>query len=114
MMTPAEVIADLDRAIERTGQDVIWRRYTASTGSPRPKIELPVRAFVRPLEAEDLVGNIDSTFSKVIMSATGKSSMLPIVKGDKIVIDGRERNVEIPKPYRYQNELIRIVAVVGG
>lgn len=115
MMTAAEVIADLDRALQARGELVTLRRYTAPNGSPRPKVDLAdVWAFVRPLEAEDLVGNIDSTFSKVIVSPTGKSSLLPFLKNDKVLIDGRERNVELPKSIRYQNVLVRIVLMVGG
>jgi len=114
MMTPSQIIADLDQSLLNTGQDVIWRRYTATTGNPRPSIELPIRAAVRPLDPKDFVGNIDSSYSRVIFSPTGAASMLPIKKGDKIVIDGRERNVEVPKQIRYQNELVRIAPIVGG
>jgi hypothetical protein len=113
MMTAAQVIARLDEALQRTGENVIIRRY-AGTGNQRPKVELAARAFIRPMEAEDLVGNIDSTFAKVILSPTGKTALLPLVKGDKIVVAGKERNVEIPKPIKFQNELARIVLVVGG
>lgn len=114
MINPTEAIAELDRALAETGEDVILRRYTASTGSPRPKIDLPMKAFVRPLQAEELVGNMDSSFSKVITSPTGKTGMLPMLKGDKIVIDGRERNVELPKPIKFAGQLVRITLMIGG
>lgn len=113
MLTPAEVIARLDESLARTGEDVVIRHFTG-TGNPRPKVEIAARAFIRPLEAAELVGNIDSTFSKVIMSPTGKASILPLVKGDKILVDGRERNIEIPKLIRFQNQIARIVLMIGG
>jgi len=114
MITPAEAIAELDRTLDESGETVILRRYTAATGNPRPKIEVSVPAFVRPLEAEELAGSIDSTFSNVILSPTHVGGFLPIVKGDKIVVDGKERNVELPKRYKMRNELVRMKLMIGG
>ncbi|EJB02886.1 hypothetical protein Rleg9DRAFT_1700 [Rhizobium leguminosarum bv. trifolii WSM597] len=114
MITPADAIAQLDRAIDESGETVILRRYTAPAGSPRPKIEASIPAFVRPLEAEELAGDIDSTFSNVIISPTNVGGFLPIVKGDKIVIDGKERNVELPKRYKMKGVLVRMKLMIGG
>ncbi|MBX4884038.1 hypothetical protein HJB99_07650 [Rhizobium sp. NLR17b] len=114
MITPAEAIAELDRTLDETGETVILRRYTAPTGSPRPKTEVQIPAFVRPLEAEELAGDIDSMFSNVIISPTYVAAFLPIVKGDKIVIDGKERNVEVPKRYKMRGVLVRMKLMIGG
>lgn len=116
-ITPAEAIAELDRALAETGEDVILRRYTAPTGNPRPKVDVPVRAFVRPVDALDvkeLVGNLATPYDEVVLSPTGADALLPLVRGDKIVIAGRERNVELPRPVRLQNVLVRMKPLVAG
>lgn len=114
MFTPEEAIAQLDDALAKVGQTVTFRRYTAPSGSPRPKTDLDMRAFVRAVKAEEFVGNVDHTFSAVSLSPTGFSPMWPIIKGDKIVIDGRERNVEVVKPIRMNNALVRCNLMVAG
>lgn len=113
-MTPAEMIADLDAALARRGEEIVVRRYTATTGTPRPKIDITVRAAVRPVKPEELVGGIDQTFSKVVLSPTGLSALLPLRKGDKVVIQGRERNIEFPKPIVDGDKLVRINLTVAG
>jgi hypothetical protein len=113
MITPADAIAELDRALNESGEVVIIRRYTG-TGNPRPKTEVQVPAFVRPLEAEELVGNIDSTFANVILSPTHVGALLPLRKDDKVVVDNKERNVELPKPIKMRNVLVRVKLLVGG
>lgn len=114
-MTPAEAIGALDRQLSSHGQKVTVRRYTAPSGTPRPKTELvDVPAFVRAVKKEELVGNIDSTFSNVTLSPTNILSMWPIVKGDKLVIEGRERNVEIVKPIKLGDAFVRCDLVVAG
>ncbi len=113
MITPAQAIAELDRALNESGETVIIRRYTGS-GNPRPKTEVTVPAFVRPLEAEELVGNIDSTFANVILSPTHVGDLLPLKKDDKVVVDNKERNVELPKRYKMQGVLVRMKLMIGG
>jgi len=108
-------IADLDAAFARgRGENIVIRRYTATTGNPRPKIDIPVRATVRPVKPEELIGGIDQTFSKVVLSPTGLSSLLPLKKGDKAVIQGRERSIEFPQPIFDGNVLVRINLLVAG
>jgi len=107
-------VADLDAAHARRGENIVIRRYTAASGTPRPKIDITVRATVRPLKPEELVGGIDQTFSKVVLSPTGLSSLLPLKKGDKIVIQGRERNIEFPQPIFDSDRLVRINLLVAG
>lgn len=117
MITPAQAIADLDKALGETGEDVILRRYTAQAGNPRPKTDIPVRAFVRPvdaLEVKEFVGDLTQPFWEVVLSPTGIGAILPLVRGDKIVIDGRERNLEMPRPIRMQNVLVRLKPLVAG
>ncbi|UDF29385.1 UNVERIFIED_ORG: hypothetical protein LHK14_18005 [Roseateles sp. XES5] len=116
-ITPAEAIAELDRSLAEAGEDVILRRYTAASGNPRPKIDILVRAFVRPVDALDvkeLVGNLATPYFEVVVSPTGAGAILPLVRGDKILVEGRERNIELPRPVRLQNVLVRMKPLVAG
>ena len=114
MTTPAALIADLEAGIADAGESVIVRRYTAPTGSPRPKTDRATRATVRPLKAEELVGAIDQTWSRVVLSPTAIEDLLPIKKGDKVVVQGKERNVEFPRPIFVQDTLVRLELMVSG
>lgn len=113
-MTPASAISSLDAQLAEHGENVIVRRYTAPSGDPRPKTDVPVRAFVRAVRPEDLAGEIDQTASKVVLSPTGLATLLPLKKGDKIVVQGKERHVELPKPILLSNALVRIDVMVTG
>jgi hypothetical protein len=114
-MTPAQIVASLDQQLLAHGEKVIVRRYMASSGTPRPKTDIEdVQAFVRAIKAEELVSGIDMTASTVALSPTGLSALLPLKKGDKVVIQGRERNIELPKPIFVQDVLVRINLLVAG
>lgn len=113
-MTPAQMIADLDAALARRGEDVIVRRYTAPSGDPRPKTDIAVRASVRAVKAEELAGEIDQKALKVVLSPTGLAALLPLKKGDKIVVQGKDRHVELPKPIFVGGTLVRIDLMVTG
>jgi hypothetical protein len=113
-MTPTEAIASLDAQLVLHGDPIILRRYTSPTGSPRPKTELPMNAFVRPAKPEELVGDIDEKQLMVTISPTDFLPLWPIVKGDKAVIDGRECNIEDPGPISIKGTLVRCNLVVAG
>jgi hypothetical protein len=113
-MTPASAIASLDRQLAEHGEDVVVRRYTAPSGTPRPKTDIAARASVRAVKPEELAGEIDQTSSKVVMSPTGLAALLPLRKGDKVVVQGKERNVEIPRPIFVGGTLVRIDVMVTG
>ncbi|PZU18956.1 MAG: hypothetical protein DI589_23015 [Shinella sp.] len=115
--TPAAAIARLDAALQRRGQALVLRRYTASSGNPRPNTEAPVRGFVRPVEAlaiKEFVGNLATSYFEVVISPTDAAALLPIVRGDKIVIDGKERNVETFGNLTMNDVLVRINLTVAG
>ncbi|MBA1141750.1 hypothetical protein [Mesorhizobium neociceri] len=117
MTTPAELIADLDAALLDAGEDAVLRRLTLGPGAIQIPFDCDVRASIRPLKPEELVGNIDQTWSRVVLSPTDINRaqfQLPIRKNDKIVQDGKVRNVEFPKHIRVQNTLVRVELVVGG
>jgi hypothetical protein len=112
---PAGAISRLNDALARRGQPVTLRRYLDPEDALRPKSDLPLRAFVRPGKPpETLVGNIDQDYWDVVISPTDFASMWPIVKGDKILIEGSECNVELPKPIRMQGVLVRCNLLVAG
>ncbi|MGV1790999.1 hypothetical protein [Rhizobium sp. A37_96] len=114
-MTPAAAIAALDSQLAEHGARVSVYRYTAASGTPRPKDEVAnVPAFVRAVSADQLAGNIDQTAVNVVLSPTLLASLLPLKKGDKLLIDGRERNIELVKPISMQTTLVRINLVVLG
>lgn len=111
-MTPSQAIAALDRQLAKHGQTVTFYRYA---GTPRVKVdEVTVRAFVRPVDSEDLIGDIKQDASKVAASPTGLAGFLPFKKGDKAFIGGKERNVDIPKPIEMLDVVVRINLVVQG
>jgi hypothetical protein len=104
----------LDRQLSQHGEDIVVRRYTAPTGEPRPKTDLTVRAFVRAVKAEEMIGTITQTASTVVIGPAGLSALWPLRKNDKTVIAGRERNVEAVKPILLANVLVRVDLVVAG
>ncbi len=113
--SPSGAISRLDAALARRRQALTLRRYLAPSGTPRPMSELlNVPAFVRAVRADEIVGDIDSTFSNVTLSPTDIMTLWPIVKGDKLVIADRERNVELIKPIFMADILVRCDLVVAG
>lgn len=115
MIAPAQLIAELDAGLAEAGGRVTVRRYTAPGGTPRPKTDIDgVPATVRPVRPDELVGDIDQAWSTVVLSPTAIAALLPLKKNDKIVLQGKELNIEFPKPIYVQNTLVRIDAVVSG
>lgn len=115
--TPAGMIARLNDALARRGDDVTLRRLTLAAGGVQIPFDAGVRAHVRPLKAEELVGAIDQTWSRVILSPTQINAAqwpLPIRKGDKIVQGTKVRNVEFVKAINVQNVTVRFELMVGG
>lgn len=110
-MTPAQAIAALDRQLAAHGQSVIHRRFT---GSPRVPTDTPLRAFVRAVKEEEIVGEIKQTASKVIVSPTDTVSVWPIKESDVFVIDGKQRDISQVKPFKMDDELVRCELMVAG
>jgi len=114
-MTPAEAIASLDASLKANGARISVYRYIGAVGKDAPKNQVTdVPAFVRAVSADQLVGNIDQTGLNIILSPTLLADLLPLKKGDKLLIDGRERNIELVKPIHMQTTLVRINLVVIG
>lgn len=106
MIPAAELIADLDQALLDTGITVTLRR----PGSPSPT-DVTVRAAIRPLRADELVGNVDQTTHKVVLSPTEINAdtwPLPVKKGDQIIQGSKVREVHFAGPIYVQDTLVRI------
>ncbi|AMS41162.1 hypothetical protein [Aminobacter aminovorans] len=115
--TPEGMIARLDASLARRGEDVKLRRLTLGPNAVQIPFDADVRASIRPMRPEELVGHIDQTWSRVILSPTDVNRAqwpLPIRKGDKIVQGSTPRNVEFVKAITVQNTLVRIELTVGG
>lgn len=102
-MTPDQALSSYRRAFG-VGETVTVRRYTAPTGSPRPKQEADVLGRITGYEPQEIVGSVQQGDRKVIVLVdpaaavpAGKvalSTLLPLRKGDKLVVRGAELNVE--------------------
>jgi hypothetical protein len=116
-MTPTEAIAKLDGQLALHGETVTLRRYTAPTGNPRPKIDVTARALVRVISNPQLVGEVSQDETHISLSPTAVTAAawpLPVQSGDKIVVQGIERNIDTPKPILLNDTLVRINLVVRG
>lgn len=130
MARAEQEVADLDAALAEDGEDIeIWRLI----GTQQIPIKVKCRAFVRGYSAEELVGGISQTDSRVVISPTeiiasgwpGPQVASPVQpnanqdhrvprKGDKAVIAGRTRNIEIAHPIYIDGQLVRINMRVLG
>lgn len=124
-MTPASALASLDRQLASHGEDVVLQRVTGSNN--QVTFSVTVRAMVRAISAEELAAGIAQTDSVVILSPTqiaaaqwpGPSAppvgdaRLPR-KGDRVVVQGRLRNVDLVKPIYLGSALVRIELRVLG
>jgi hypothetical protein len=126
-----EHIAELDRALELDGEDIVIRRLFGTQLIP---LNVECRAFVRNVGNQELIAGIAQENSNVIMSpsqiiASGwpgpwtpsaNETVEPDIdrrvprKGDKCVIQGKARNIDIAKPIYVDNELVRIELRVLG
>ncbi|TIU02331.1 MAG: hypothetical protein E5W43_00885 [Mesorhizobium sp.] len=117
-MTPQELIADLDAALIDAGQTVTLRRLTLGPGGIQIPFDVEnVPAAVRPLKPEELIGNLDQTASRIVISPTviaARQFPFPVKKGDKIVANGKVRNIEFPGPIYVQDVLVRLNLTVAG
>lgn len=103
--TPEAMIDRLDAAISRRGQTVVLTKGESTKS---------VMASVRPVKADEIIGTVTQTHSKVILSPTGLSSILPLTKGDKCKIAGRQREIAFYAPFYVNDTLVRIELTVAG
>lgn len=114
-MTPQDIIAELDAALAEVGQDVVLRRYLGP-GVTNP-VDVTCRARITDYTTQTLAGNIAQGDRRAIISpteATAASWPLPVRVGDKLVINGREFNIEGRNSFAPQNVVVRIELQVRG
>ena len=127
-VTEAEqAIADLDAALATDGE---WVELQRLTGTALIPFKVTCRAFVRGYTAQELVGGISQTDSKLILSpteitrsgwpgpnssamSTNQDRRVPR-KGDAVVIAGRKRAVEAAGGIYLRGELVRIEMRILG
>lgn len=116
-MTPDEIKASYRRAMDEAGEVVTFRRYTGA-GSARPYFDAEVRARVMDYTPDELVGTIVQGDRKLILLAEDMiaAQVPPPRKGDKIVVRGKELNIEAPNDNtrRVQGVLIAYELQVRG
>lgn len=128
-MTPAEQdIADLDASLATDGEEIELQRLTQLIA-----VKVICRAFVRGYAETELVGGISQTDSRVVISPSeiiasgwpGPQRAFPVPpdvnqdhrvprKGDKAVIMGKTRNIEMAHPKYIDGQLVRIDMRVAG
>jgi hypothetical protein len=88
-VTPESIITNLDAALARTGRQVMVRRWLDSGRTEAdPRIEVMVRASVRPVKRDEGVGAVNQPRQKVILSPTGLEALMPLLPSDKIILGG--------------------------
>lgn len=117
MTTPQAWVSSLDRSLAANGEDAILQNLSG--------FEAAVRAFVRQYLPHELAGGIIQGDSRVILSATdiavaqwhsGAPAGDPLVpiKGNKIILAGRARNIEAATPFYIAGTLARIELQIRG
>lgn len=122
-------LAALDRALARKGEIIILRRNFGTT--PSTTVDVELRAFVRGYAPQELVGGISQTDSLIVTSPTeitraqwpgGQTPTSGLFvsdprlpkKNDRVIVQGRLRNVETVGPIFIGDELVRIEMRVLG
>lgn len=96
-MTPDAAKAMYRRMIG-VGEIIYIRRYTGQ-GSNRPYYDVPVRGRAIEYQPAELVGNIQQGDRRIVFLAEDLISgqyPVPLRKGDKAVVRGKELNIEAP------------------
>lgn len=108
-MTPAQIIADLDGALQRVGQDVKLRHGNSAAG------EVTARALVRGIKAAEFASWMQQSDRKVVVSPTSLAVFGEPKDGEFVVFDGKPRRiVGEPELIRVAGTLVRVNMVVRG
>jgi hypothetical protein len=112
-MTPERAISLLDRSLAQHGENTQLGRVLSPTDPYNYLALIPLRAFVRPLAQVGLVSVITSPTQTI---NGGWAELAPVAAGDpdvprkndKIVVSGRQRNIESVRPFYIDTTLVRI------
>lgn len=124
--TPAGIIARLDDALARRGEDCTLRR---KEGNPLTAKDIIVRASVRGLRSDEIVGTATQAWSKAVISMTqilaagwpaghtvtpgAVDPHLPRVN-DFLVIKGKQRQIMFADPIAVDGTVVRVNLTVAG
>lgn len=123
-------IAALDNALQRAGEDVVLRRF-AGKAPNAVNVDVTVRATVRTVSADQVVGTIVQNDLNVVISPSQimagqwpgglrdgavQSAADPRIPRatDFMVIQGRQRQVRVSKPIFVGGVWVRTDMVVAG
>jgi hypothetical protein len=119
-------IADLDAALARTGEDCTLRR---KEGSPLVEKDVTVRASVRGLRGDEIVGTATQAYSKAAISMTqiltaGWPAGHTVTPGavdprlpranDFLVVKGKQRQIVFADPIAVDGVVVRVNLTVAG
>ena len=106
--TPAAMIARLDAALVRRGQNVILRTGNTTVG------QITIRARVRGYKPSEVIGIIQQGDSKVVVSASSLITFgMPTTAGF-VVVNGVPRRIISVVPIQPGGTLVRVDLQVRG
>jgi hypothetical protein len=126
MTTPVQAVALLDKHLAKHGEDCTLRR---KEGYPLVEKDVAVRASVRGLRSNELVGSATQAWSKAVISMTqilaadwpAGNTVTPghvdprIPRPtDFLVVKGRERQVMFADPIAIDGTVVRVNLTVAG
>jgi len=129
VFSPQREVHELDKSLVVDGEDVVLRRIVGTVH--QVMVDVVCRAFVRRYQAQELTDMIIQGDSHVIISPTqiidaqwpggqpihaSDATLDHRVprKNDKLVVQGKVRNIETAEPIYIANELVRIEMTVRG
>lgn len=125
-MTPTELIRDLDGFLAEAGEDAVLRR---KEGLPLVEKDVTVRASVRGLRGDEIVGTATQAYSKAAISMTqiltaGWPAGHTVTPGDVdprlprandfLVVKGKQRQIVFADPIAVDGVVVRVNLTVAG
>lgn len=125
-MTPDELIRDLDSFLDEAGEDCTLRR---KDGNPLTDKDVTIRASVRGLRGDEIVGTATQAFSKAVISMTqilaagwpaghvaAPGAVDPRIPrpNDFLIVKGRVRQIMFADPIAINGVVVRVNLTVAG
>lgn len=125
-MSPDQLISDLDSFLAETGEDCTLRR---KDGNPPTDKDVTVRASVRGLRGDEIVGTATQAFSKAVISMTqilaaGWPAGHVVAPGavdpriprpnDFLIVKGKVRQIMFADPIAIDGVVVRVNLTVAG
>jgi hypothetical protein len=104
-------------ALQRFGRDMILRRVTLGPNSQQIPLDVVVKAVSKAVSDDKLIGsNVQYSFEITVTNSEIAAAQWPGPprKNDKIVMDGKTRNVESVEPKHLANDVLVFVCRVTG